>query len=131
MSPEHVQLTYRAHAAFNRRDLHAYLEFCHPEMEFVPYEVSVHGGEAYRGHAGVRTWWEDSLAVLPDLRSELDEVRDAGTRVFVRGRLFGRGAESGASFERPLWQAVEWRGERLIWWQAFGSETEALAAAGL
>jgi hypothetical protein len=100
-------------------------------LEFVPYEVSVQGGDPYRGHDGIRKWWQDSLEVLPDLRSEIDEVRDVGAKVFVRGRLYGQGAGSGASFERPLWQVVEWRERKLVWWRAFGSEAEALEAAGL
>jgi hypothetical protein len=131
MSQENVELTYLAHAAFNQRDLDAYLALHHPHVEFVPYEVSVQGGDPHRGHAGVRSWWEESLAVLPDLRSELDEVRDVGDKVFVRGRLNGHGAGSGASFERVLWQAVEWREKQVVWWQAFASKSDALAAVGL
>jgi ketosteroid isomerase-like protein len=131
MSQEDVELTRRAHDAFNRRDLAGYLALHDPDVEFTPYEVAVQGGSPYRGHDGVRSWWEESLAVLPDLRSELDEVRDLGARVFARGRLYGQGAGSGASFERPLWQAAEWREGKLVWWRAFGSEAEALEAAGL
>ena len=131
MSREDTELTHRGHDAFNRRDLAAYLALHHPDVEFIPYEVSVQGGEPYRGLEGVRTWWEDSLAVLPDLRSELDEVRDHGRRVFVSGRLYGQGAGSGASFERPLWQALEWRSGKLAWWRAFETEAEALEAVGL
>ena len=131
MSRENVELTYRAHDAFNRRDLHGLLVLMDPEVEFVPYEVSVQGGDPYRGHHGVRTWWEDSLAALPDLHGEIHEVRDAGEMTFVRGRLRGQGGASGASFERPLWQAVRWRDEKLVWWRAFETEAEALEAVGL
>jgi hypothetical protein len=51
--------------------------------------------------------------------------------VFVHGRLYGQGAGSGASFERTLWQALEVRDGKLIWWRAFGSEAEALKGVGL
>ncbi len=131
MSRQNVEMHYRAHDAFNRRDLDAMLALTDPAVTFTPYEVSVQGGDPYRGHDGVRSWWEESFAVLPDLRVETYEVRDLGGMTFVHGRLSGRGAGSGAPFERTLWQVVEWREKKIVWWCAFGSEAEALEAAGL
>jgi ketosteroid isomerase-like protein len=131
MSQENVELNYRSHDAFNRRDLDAYLALNDPDVEFTPYERAVEGSGPYHGHSGVRRWWEESLEVLPDLRVELDEVRDLGDRTFVRGRLRGQGAGSGASFERTYWGLFRWRDKRIVWWQAFESEAEALEAAGL
>jgi hypothetical protein len=49
----------------------------------------------------------------------------------VRGRLYGQGAGSGASIERAMWLANEWRDKKTVWWCSFGSEAEALEAAGL
>ena len=131
MSQENVELHYRAIDAFNRRDLGAYLAVTDPEVEFTPYEVSVEGGEPYRGHAGVRSWWEASFAVFPDLRAEIHEVRGLGNRTFTRGRIRGQGAGSGASIERALWATAEWRDKKAVWWRAFETEAEALEAAGL
>jgi ketosteroid isomerase-like protein len=132
MSEENVELTYRAIEAFNRRDLDAYLAVMDPEGEFTPYEVWVQGGEPYHGHVGIRSWWEETFEVLPDLRvAEVDEVRDLGDRTFVHGRLRGQGAGSGAPIERTMLLALEWRDKKAVWWCAFGSETEALEAVGL
>jgi ketosteroid isomerase-like protein len=131
MSEENVELTHQGHDAFNRRDLDAFLALMHPETEFTPYEVWVQGGTPYRGRDGMRKWWQESLEVLPDLRVDLYEVRDLGDKVFVRGRLYGHGAGSGAVIERKLWGALEFRdGKQFRYW-AFGSEAEALEAAGL
>jgi hypothetical protein len=47
-------------------------------VEFIPRLVEVDGGGSYRGHDGVRSWWENLLGVWPDFRSEVDEVRDLG-----------------------------------------------------
>ena len=131
MSRENVELTYRAHDTFNQRDLDAFLALNDPDVEFTPYEVGVQGGEPYRGHGGIRGWWEETFGVLPDLRSEIYEVRDLGDMTVVHGRLRGHGAGSGASFERTLWQVIEWRDGKQAWWCAFGSEAEALEAMGL
>jgi ketosteroid isomerase-like protein len=131
MSQENVELSYRAIDDFNRRDLDAFLALQDPDVEFTPYEVWVQGGNPYHGHEGVRSWWEESFAVIPDLAAEVYEVRDRGEMTFVGGRLRGHGAGSGASFERPMWLAVKWRDGKEVWWCSFGSEVEALEAAGL
>jgi ketosteroid isomerase-like protein len=130
MSQENVDRTGRAFNAFNRRDLGSYLALMDPDVEFIPYEVWVQGGEPYRGHAGVRSWWEESFAVFPNLRAEVYEIRGFGDRTFSRGRIHGQGAGSGASMERPMWLANEWRDKKTVWWCAFDSEAEALEAAG-
>jgi hypothetical protein len=71
--------------------------------KFTPYERAIQGLGPCCGHAGVRSWWEESFEVLP----EVQEVRDLGDRTLVRGRLHGQGAGSGAPFERHLWEIVQ------------------------
>ena len=85
MSQENAELHARAIEAFNRRDPGEFLALSDPEVEFTPYEVWVQGGEPCRGHVGVRTWWEESLAVFPDLRAEVYEIRNLEDRTFVHG----------------------------------------------
>jgi SnoaL-like domain len=117
MSQENVELNYRSHDAFNRRDLDAYLALNDPDVEFTPYERVIEGLGPYYGHDGVRTWWKEAFATLPD--------------VGAGARLRGRGAASGASFERTYWGLFRWRDKRTVWWHAFQSEAEALEAARL
>jgi ketosteroid isomerase-like protein len=131
MSQENVRLVYQVIDAFNGRDLDAYLALMDPEVEFTPYEVWVQGGQPYRGHAGIRRWWDDTFEVLPDLKAEIYEVRDFKDRAFVHGCLRGQGAGSGAPIERTMWLAIEWREGLEVWWCAFGSEAEALKAVRL
>ena len=114
--------------AFKRRDLHGYLELMDPELEFIPYEVHLEGGDPYRGHAGVRRWWEELFAVVPDVRADVFEIRDFGSRTVVHGRLHGQGAASGAPIDRTMWLVTEWRGDKEVWWGSFVSEDEALEA---
>jgi hypothetical protein len=128
MSQQIVQRNYKLIEAFNRRDLQSYLELMDPELEFIPYEVYLEGGDPYRGHAGIRRWWKELFAVLPDVRAEVFEIRDFGSRTVVHGRIYGRGAGSGAPIERTMWLVTEWRGDKEVWWGTFGSEEEALEA---
>jgi hypothetical protein len=130
MSQLNVDMVYRAIGAFNRRELDAFLALMDPAVEFAPYEALVQGGNPYRGHDGVRRWWEESFAVLPDLNAEIHEVRDLGDFTFVGGRLRGHGAGSGARIEREMWLAIEWRDGREVSWAGYGSKAEALEAAG-
>jgi ketosteroid isomerase-like protein len=129
MSQENVDLNRRVIDAFNRRDLGGYLELTDPDVEFLPYEVKVQGGNLYGGHFGLRTWWEESFAVFPDLRGEISEMHDLGECVLVHGRILGQGAGSGAPIERPMWLVVEWRDKKMVWWSSFESEAEALEVA--
>src|SRR5688572_26335634 len=115
MSRENVELNYRSHDAFNRRDLEAYLALNDPDVEFTPYERAIEGLGPYRGHDGVRGWWKEALEILPDLSVELEEVRDLGDLTLVRGRLRGHGAGSGASFERTYWGLFHWRDKKIVW----------------
>ena len=131
MSQENVELLHQAIDAFNRRDLDAFLALMDPGMEFTPYERAVEGLGPYCGHDGVRDWWKDSFAAFPDLRADWTRYVTCGDVTFARGRLRGTGAGSGATFERTLWMANEWRDRKQVWWHAFESEAEALEAVGL
>jgi ketosteroid isomerase-like protein len=75
MSEENVDLVYRAHDAFNRRDIDAFVALTDPEVELIPLNVELPGITTYRGHDGVRAWWQDLLAVSPAISTEIDEVR--------------------------------------------------------
>jgi ketosteroid isomerase-like protein len=134
MSQENVEILHGAFDAFNRRDLDAFLALCDPEVEFISYWMQVEGGGPYRGHAGVRKWWEGLLAVYPDFTGEIEEVRDLGDRTIARAHVHGRGVESDVPIDlsdQPMWQVAEYRYGKVIGWHFFGSEADALEAAGL
>ena len=76
MSQENVELARRAFDAFNRRDFDAFLELMDPEVEAASQLVAIEGG--YRGHEGIRRWWESVFEVFPDFTLGVVEVRDLG-----------------------------------------------------
>ncbi len=131
MSQENVELFYRGHDALNRRDLDAFLALVHPEVEFTTRFIEMEGGSAFHGHDGVRQWWGDLHATVPDFSAEVREVRDSGDLVIVAWRVRGHGSGSAAPFEEALWLVSRWRNGKAFWWRTFGSEAEALEAAGL
>jgi ketosteroid isomerase-like protein len=131
MSEENVELAYQAVDALNQRDLDAFLSLCDPDLEFHSRLVELEGGEPYRGHDGIRSWWENVFRVFPDFSAEIEEVRDFGDVTVARARLRGHGTESDAPWEQTQWHVAEWHHKKNIRWRIFMSEAEALEAAGL
>ena len=131
MSQENVERSYLVYDAFNQRDLDAFLRFIDPEVEFTTRFGQLIGRSEYRGHDGIREWWEDLLGIFPDLSFEVLEVRDLGDLSLAALRLRGHGADSDTPFEEIVWGASQWRSGKVVWWQSLGSEAEALEAAGL
>jgi ketosteroid isomerase-like protein len=131
MSEENVEMAHRFYDAFNRRDFDALLAFMDPEVEFASRFMEMEGDPYYRGHDGVREWWRTLLAIFPDFSVEVLEVRDLGDSGIAALRLRGHGADSGVPFDEAMWQTVKVRDGKVTWAHNFGSEAEALEAAGL
>jgi ketosteroid isomerase-like protein len=131
MSQENLERTRRAWDAFNRRDLDAFLALTDPEVEFSTRYMEMEGDPCYRGHDGVREWWRNLLAIFPDFSVEILEVRDLGDAGIVALGVRGHGLDSDAPFDETVWAAGEWRDGKVTLWRNFGSEAEALEAAGL
>jgi ketosteroid isomerase-like protein len=90
----------------------------------------VDGGGSYRGHGGVRSWWENLFGVWPDFKSEVHEVRDLGDVTVARTWMSGQGIGSEAVTAQTSWVVNEWRDGKIIRMRVFPSEAEALEAAG-
>jgi ketosteroid isomerase-like protein len=131
MSQENVERAYRGYDAFNRRDLDSFLGLMDPEVEFTTRFSKMEGAPQYRGHDGIREWWNDLVGIFPDLSFEVLEVRDLGDLLIAALHTRGHGVDSDTPFEETVWGAGEWRDGKVVWWQTFGSEGEALEAAGL
>ena len=129
MSQENVELVHQANDALNRRDLEALLGLA--DIEFVPRILELEGGGPYRGHDGVRGWWESFLGVVPDFSTEVEEVQAFGATTVARARLRGHGVGSGATMDQTAWQVAEWREKKCVRWRTFENEADALEAAAV
>jgi ketosteroid isomerase-like protein len=128
MSQQNVELYRQGIEAFNRRDLDGFLALAHPDVVGVSRVMAIEGG-SYRGHDGVREWWDALLGVFPEFEIEIGSVRDAGDMVVSGLRNQAHGED--APLAEFVWQVCEWRDGQVIRWQIYGSESEALEAAGL
>jgi ketosteroid isomerase-like protein len=131
MSEENVERAYQAADAFNRRDLDALLALCDPNIEFHSRLTELEGGRPYRGHDGIRSWWESLFAISLDFSSEIEDVREAGDTTVVRVRQRGHGLGSDAPIDQTHWMVTKWRHKKGVWCRIYLSEAEALEAAGL
>ena len=126
MSQENVELLCQGFDVWNRRDLDTALAGSHPDVEITP--VMGPAATTYRGHEGMRRFWDDIIGTFPDFSTEVVEARDLGDFVLGRVRISGQGTGSEVSSEQTVWYASEWRDGKLLWYRAFESESEAVKA---
>jgi len=131
MSQENVELSRQLLAAFNRRDIDAFLGYIDPDIEFFALITNLEGGDPYRGHEGMRKWWDTITGIFPDFTAEILDTRADGHATVAQLRLGGRGAGSNAPIDQRAWSVMKWSEQKANWWGVFPSEAEALEAAGL
>jgi ketosteroid isomerase-like protein len=130
MSQENVDKTEGFIAAYNRRDFDAAVEFFDPDVEWVlPAHQSF---DSCRGPDEIRRFWEGLDETFEELRLDPQESVDAGDRVAVRLRYYGRGRESGAEIETEMYhQVTTFRGGNMVRIEYFTDWGQALEAAGI
>jgi ketosteroid isomerase-like protein len=128
VSVELRALARAAYGALNSGNLDAFLALVAEDVEFTSL-VAEAEGTTFRGHAGVRAWWETVRGAFQDPRWELLDMRGSGDRGVAKFRLAGTLA--GVEVTQTMWQAARLRDGKLGWWAFFRTEHEALEAAGL
>jgi hypothetical protein len=126
MSQENIDLTRTLAGAFNRRDWTAFVGLCDDEIEVESRLVVMEG--AFTGHDGLRRWWDAILETFPDYMVEIDELRDLDKVTLAHVRGGGHGAGSATPLIDPIWQPLEWRDGKCVWWRNCSTEEEALEA---
>lgn len=108
----------------------ALIPYVHPEFEgTVPPELSAEPA-AYRGHAGVRHYFDLFDEVIEDLDFDFTTVHDeAGDYVVADGRISGRGKESGAPFEMAIACVITLRDDQIVGMEPYRELEEAVLAA--
>jgi SnoaL-like domain len=124
-SVEVRELVETAYRALNAGDLQGLLAMVAEDVEFTSM-VAEAEGTSFRGHDGVRAWWETVRGAFEDVRWEVLDVRGSPERGVTTFRMTG--ALGGVPVAQTMWQAVAARDRKATWWGFFRSEAEALEA---
>jgi ketosteroid isomerase-like protein len=130
MSQENVDKCREFIEAYNRRDFDAALENFDPQIQWVLPELQ--SSDSALGPEAVRRFWEGLDETFDDFRLDAQEYVDAGDRVAVRLRYYGRGKESGIEVDEELYhQVTTFRSGVMVRMEYVTSWPEALEAAGV
>jgi ketosteroid isomerase-like protein len=138
MSRENVEVVHRLYslrpdaAAVVRGDYDdVFLDYFHPDFEFVPPSAYPDAESSYRGQEAVRRWFQQMEEIWDDWRFEAERFFDAGTQVVVFVRVSGSAKQSGAALTISTGHVLTLRDGRVTRADIFLDRSEALAAAGL
>ena len=130
MSEQNVAKTRAFIAAYNRRDFDAAVESFDPEIDWVL--PALQRADSCRGPDEIKRFWEGLDDTFDELRLDPQELLDAGDRVAVRLRFFGRGKGSGAELDTEMYhQVTTFRDGRMVRIEYFTEWAQALHAAGI
>jgi ketosteroid isomerase-like protein len=131
VTEENVEIVRRLFAAIRERDLGEMLRIYDPEIEFRPLTGTRIETGGYRGHAGIRAYFEEAGTVWETMHPYADDVRAEGETVVALGHCEVRGRESGAETDTPMAWIFRVRNGRILSTQAFSDAEDALRVAGL
>ena len=114
--------------AWLRGDVDGMFELIDPDIVATQFPEQVDVSD-YHGHEGVREVMADWIGTWDDYEIELLEMREFGDTVVAKLHQRGRGKSSGVAMEGDVWFVWRVRDGKMVRWQMFSSEAEALAVA--
>ena len=131
MSQENLELLLAGLDRFNSGDVERILAFVDPGFEVsIPRELSAEP-DTYRGHEGVRRYFETFDEAMADIRFHAERVWDAGEDLVVQLRLTATGRQTGIPVEQRVFLVWTIRDGRALRVQTYPLLQQALASAGL
>jgi ketosteroid isomerase-like protein len=127
MSQDDLDRVKAAWAAIGANDFERFIETIDPEVEFTSL-IAEADAVTYRGHDGVRRWWDSVREAFPEFWAESIDVRELGSdQILAEIRLCG--TVQGMKAEQTIWQVLQVKDGKVVSWTVFRTETEALRAA--
>jgi ketosteroid isomerase-like protein len=132
MSQENMDLVREVLAAWNSHDFDRWLACWDTTCEWVPrLRGAVEGTQTYRGHDGLRKYWEEDDSVWANFLVDFGETKAVGDQVVVTGTGTASGKESGIELTTPLAMRFQVRDGKIIRGESYLDVDEALEAVGL
>jgi ketosteroid isomerase-like protein len=130
MSQENVEVVKRHVAAWNRRDLGAYLASFASDAEIDWSRSRAPHKGVYRGHGEIETFWEVFWSTFEDVQLEMHDLTEVGSEVVVANTAHMRGREGIEVIARSTFVFKVQDGQ-ITCLRLFQERAEALEAAGL
>ena len=129
MPGENLEIVQRGFDAFNQGGVEGILPFIHPEFEATTPPNLASEPDTYRGHDGIRRWFDSFDEVMDQIRWDAHDFQAVDDRVVVEFTLRARGKTSGLDFGQDAVMVWWLRDGKAIRLELFETLDEALAAA--
>ena len=131
MSEENVEIVRLVMEAAERRDFSTMFELISDDLVFNS-TFAASEGRVFRGHQGIRDYFESAEDSFDDFKVEVDDIRDApGERVVLLCWVRGKGKGSGVPVEHLFGQVWTVSGGKTVRIDSYPETEAALEAAGL
>ena len=114
--------------ALSSNDIETILEFFHPEFKVTTPPTLSAEPDTYRGHDGVRRYFNSFWEAMDDIRFVPHTFREVGDRIVVEISLHARGKNTGIETEQKSVQVWELRDGKAIGLEVYPTLDEALAS---
>jgi ketosteroid isomerase-like protein len=131
MSQRNIQILRQGLEAMSDGDMARILAFAHPDFEAVIAPELSAEPDTYRGHEGVRRYFESFADAMDEVRFEPQRFWDAGEAVVVAMRMTARGKQTAIPVEQRFAQVWTLHDGLATGVVTYASLREALDAAGL
>jgi ketosteroid isomerase-like protein len=129
VSQEDLQRVKDAWRAISVNDFDGFVSLVDPDVEFTSL-VAEAEADVYRGHQGVRKWWDSVREAFPDFWADAMDLHAVGPdQILAEIRLCGTVHDT--TVEQTIWQLLTVKDSLVIGWTVYRSESEALRAADL
>jgi len=130
VSQENVEIVRRAVDAYRSGDIKFPLAFYDPDVEFDVTYARPEGG-VFRGRHGLEEGVQAWVERWAEYRFEVEEIIDAGDRVLMILREFGRGEQSRIEVNQHTFWVSTFRNGKIVRAELFSDRDRALKASGL
>ena len=130
MSEENLRVVRAVFDTFSRGDTPALLELFDPSVVFTPLPDTP-DLQSFHGHEGLLQGIGQTTEIWDDFSIELREMHDFDDHVLASLRWWGRGPSSGIQMEVDIAALFTFRKDKIVRFELFSSEHQALEAAGL
>jgi ketosteroid isomerase-like protein len=125
MPKEDLDGVKSAWEAISANDFERFIEAVDPQVEFTSL-IAEADAVVYRGHNGVRRWWDSMREIFQEFWADDIELREQGDHVLAQIRLCGTVQDR--KVEQTIWQVLKVRNGMVVAWRVFRTEAEALEA---